>query len=230
MSSKDIIKNYAILASESYRYYNNRVDNEVPSLIDDSVYYLVPTMSDKKSVLYVNNLKKEIVLSIRGTQNFSDIVTDVSVWENELDKTSHYKTIEDKLISVINEKKQLGYRLVLTGHSLGGSLILDLAKKFISDIDDMYLFNVGYGINQAIHNLTLSIGCKFLSKNNKTCKTERDIREKLNMYSSGDPLSMLSLSYGGTYITPRRWNVHTLKNYIGSGYSNEFIEELMWME
>ena len=78
--SKQDIKNYAILASESYRYYNNRVDEQVPSLIDDSTYHLVPDLSDSKSVLYVNNLRREIVLSLRGTQNFNDIVTDISVY------------------------------------------------------------------------------------------------------------------------------------------------------
>lgn len=224
------IKNYSLLAAESYRYSKGIADKQLPSQIDDSDYYLVDDLSDKDSCVYVNPMRREIVLSIKGTSTLDNVITDISVWDNTLTTTSLYQKVERKLNRVIPESKQLQYKLIITSHSLGADIALELGRKYIHEISQIYMFNIGYSINMFFHNITLSIGCKFL-KDNRVCETESEIKKKMKLYTSKDPLSILSVTYGASLVKPEKWyNPHSLSNFYnmsGGGFEPQYITEFL---
>ena len=80
---------------------------------------------------YVDKQDKKIVIAIRGTvpTNFSVLVSDVGIVSadktfNTTRLSNHEKMIDDVL------QNYSGYKLVLTGHSLGGYLVEQLAEAY----------------------------------------------------------------------------------------------------
>lgn len=219
---KDLPNNkqlYAELAEVSYKFYNNQ--DLALSVYD---FYIFPDFSDINSVLLINNERKELVLSIRGTKldNIHDLRADYDILINNLTNNTRYKNILEK--AKIIAKSKGNFKFNLTGHSLGGALCIEIAKEIISSVNHIYVYNAGFSIKQAIS----SIGKQLLKKigiKNRAIRIEHELKKKLFIYQSGfDPISLLSYSTGEVeYSKPKSSNTHTLNNFIGNGWWCEYL-------
>lgn len=165
--------------------------------IDVNGYKLDVDMSDKYSKVYYN--KNEVVLTIRGTASLSDLLPDMALIQGILTSTSRYKNEANKLVKIMYKYK--GSKFIVVGHSLGGSIATELAKKYKNVT--AYVFNTGSSHWTLAYSLADKLKCKI---NGKYCHK--------NIHSFrvlGDPVSLLS--FGNTTILPNGVNVHGVANF-----------------
>ena len=79
---------------------------------------------------YVNDTTKELVIAIRGTEktDLRDIQTNIKVAIDSELQTDRFKTADFWVRKLMD--KYGGYKLILTGHSLGGGIVYRLADKY----------------------------------------------------------------------------------------------------
>jgi pimeloyl-ACP methyl ester carboxylesterase len=83
--------------------------------------------------VYKNDSIKLIVISIRGTQisdDYSDIEADIRIALGSEEQSSRFMDADRIVNDVIRQFP--GYKIILTGHSLGGGLVYRLADKYKS--------------------------------------------------------------------------------------------------
>ena len=103
--------------------------------------------SNENLSTYVDKPDKKIVIAILGTvpTNFRDLVSDVGIVsaDNAFNTTrlSNHKKMIDEVL-----KKYLDYKLVLSGHSLGGYLVEQLAETYPSS--QGVVFNPGTSLSE----------------------------------------------------------------------------------
>ena len=196
---------YAKLAEQAYENTREDVDN----------YEYISGLSTRRIAVYQLRDMNEIVIAIRGTliKDVNDWVSDAHIYDNTLFRDRTFQDVERIVLSIIDQLK--GYRIVLTGHSLGGSTVVSLLNKYHELISEVYAFGVGNGPREMAQNLTRSFGCNLpLLKNTKVCKDQKKIKSKLHIYTTGlDPISALSFSRGAQLVKPTNFNVHGLSNY-----------------
>lgn len=147
MNEEEIIDNghlYSTLAETSYM--RNKIDKErylIKNKIED--YFLDHELTDKYHSIYFNPDKKETVLSIRGTDihnkqkgKTEDLITDAFLLFGLEHMTPRYKKSVKKLDEV--RETYNDHDIVLTGHSLGGTIAREIAIKH--DIP-AHIFNHG---------------------------------------------------------------------------------------
>lgn len=113
-----------------------------PKLVGD--YALVPGLSSSEVLVYVDPATKQAVVTVRGTANKSDAATDVAVAAGQLHRTPRFKRTTMQVDQAIAQLG--GYKVHLTGHSLGGSLVNEYSKKHTATRS--VGFNTGYSIPQ----------------------------------------------------------------------------------
>lgn len=172
-------------------------------------YTLDKELSDDKSKVYTKEDTKEepkeepkeeeAILAIRGTASLSDVLPDVALIQGILTSTSRYKKEQDKLVRMMHKYK--GFKFVVTGHSLGGSIALELAKKYKNV--EAYIFNTGASHWSLAYSLADKLKCKI---SGKYC------RKNIHSFRVlGDPISLLS--FGNTTVMPNSLNVHSVGNF-----------------
>ena len=88
-------------------------------------------LSNANLSTYIDQPDKKIVVSIRGTvpSNFRDLVSDIGIISADKSfnatRLSNHKKMIDEVV-----KKYPGYKLVLSGHSLGAFLVEQLAETY----------------------------------------------------------------------------------------------------
>ena len=103
--------------------------------------------SNENLSTYVDKPDKKIVIAIRGTvpTNFRDLVSDIGILSADksfnITRLSNHKKMIDQIV-----QKYPGYKLVLSGHSLGSYLVEQLA----SDYPDAHgiVFNPGTSLSK----------------------------------------------------------------------------------
>ena len=90
-------------------------------------FKLVPELSTNQMAVYRNLKNKTIIISVRGTSNLKDLLTDLSLSIESI-TTNQF----DKLNRNINQVKSQhpDFKFIYTGHSLGATKILDYVSKF----------------------------------------------------------------------------------------------------
>ncbi len=137
---------------------------------------------------YKSEGKKKIYVSHRGTKSWRDIGSDVAVALGMESGNARFKRAKREVSRLVSENP--GYRIVSTGHSLGGSL----AEVSGKDVGKVVTFNKGAGL-----------GSLYRSRG----KYQKDY---INEY---DPVSMLTkYQRGGKLVKQRKvvGGVHSLKS------------------
>jgi len=113
-----------------------------PKLIGD--YALVPGLSSSEVLVYVDPATKQAVVTVRGTATKDDIASDVAVAAGQLHRTPRFKRTTAQVDAAVSQLG--GYKVHLTGHSLGASLVNEYSK--VHKTQRTVGFNTGYSIPQ----------------------------------------------------------------------------------
>jgi hypothetical protein len=149
--------------------------------------------SDKNLSTYLHKQDKKIIVSIRGTvpTNLLDLVSDIDIVSS--DKTfnttrlSNHKKMIDQIVD-----KYPGYKLILSGHSLGGYL----AEQLASDYPDAQaiVFNPGTSLSETALTTPQSNVIGYRTK--------------------GDPVSAGYSSIPMKTIRSKNYNPHSILNFL----------------
>jgi pimeloyl-ACP methyl ester carboxylesterase len=132
---------YANFASEAYVAPNDRQMNLLG-------YTYNSKYSDKNLSTYVDKPDKKIVISIRGTvpTDYQDIVSDIGIVSADksfnITRLSNHKKMINEIID-----KYPGYKLILSGHSLGAYLVEQLAETYPDA--QAIVFNPGTSLSES---------------------------------------------------------------------------------
>lgn len=204
----------AKLAEAPYEYYGGHIHDEIGEFIFNEHF------SDNRSVFYHSDDK--YVLAIRGTvpKDTEDLYLDRHVFNDTLHKTTQFKNLEAKVEMLSHAFGPL----ILTGHSLGGSLCLRLLESVPELIVHVYAFNLGMGYKEFIKRNFTRLQCKkprFLKsrKQKDKCEARNSANKKLTALSNTfDPISFLSRFSGvSKKSNTSNLNQHSLGNYIKGG-------------
>jgi hypothetical protein len=105
------------------------------------------TISNKGLAVYEDENNSIICIAYRGTKEMEDIKSDLHVLIDRLRQSDRFKRdykITDHLIEYNRDS-----RFILTGHSLGGSIALELHKMYPET--KCVVFNPGIGLNYNRH-------------------------------------------------------------------------------
>lgn len=80
--------------------------------------------------IFLNNNKKEILIGIRGTKSFDDVITDLNFITNTLSYTHRYKNDKNKLDEIIKIYNPIKYNYFITGYSLGGGISAQFMRDY----------------------------------------------------------------------------------------------------
>lgn len=139
------IKKYAELANASYESSQN-IEESVKTLGDSLVH--TGNLPDLQVSFFVtnNDEAKTQVIAIRGTANIENALVDIDIKLEDDNATGvrihrGFALAAKGILAETQKKLNKEYKLVLTGHSLGGAVAQVLA---------MYLDVAGYKIDQVI--------------------------------------------------------------------------------
>lgn len=107
-------------------------------------YQIDTKLSNDNQQVWYNPKDNKLIYNVAGTHNIKDIGTDFMLAAGRLKKTKRYKEAEDTLKNA--RQKYQGSQVVVTGHSLGGTIGSYLTSK--SKGDEFYGYNSGYTIGQ----------------------------------------------------------------------------------
>jgi hypothetical protein len=198
---------YSEMCMESY--------NKVKSKMIIGEFTKVPNFSQENCIVYVSN--DTVVLAIRGTdpKNSKDIFTDIALALNKLKITPRYREINNIFKKVTEKYQYIGkslipYKFIATGHSLGGSLALQLLLDNPNKIDAIHIFNAGGAPADIQKGLVMKIA-KFLG-----VKYYKTISKKIHIYRvTGDLISFTNRFLDGNYydIQSNSFDRHGMSNF-----------------
>lgn len=198
-------KVYALLAAHSFpkrrmeestkriKYFFEKTRKVNMNSKDLKDYKILNEYCPKEYCAYLNESKKEVVLSLRGTDLLfpedGDIVTDFFLVKGKEKSREIYKKIY-KVLETIIKKYSKNYKIVLTGYSLGGRFCIDLLSSRLGNkIDEVYVFNPGTSLSH-IYESNHCFYDEIPSNKREMCLN----REKLHIYLvNKDPISVLSI-------------------------------------
>lgn len=198
---------YSEMALESY--------NKTKSKMVIADFTKDTTFNQQNCLVYVSN--DTIILTVRGTdpKNTEDIFTDIALALNKLKYTSRYREINSIFKKVFSKYKYIGkslipYKFIATGHSLGGSLCLQLLIDNPNKLSSIHIFNAGGNVSDIKKGLTMKLG-KFLGIN-----YYKNISKKINIYRvTGDLISFTNRFLEGNYydIPSNSLDRHGMSNF-----------------
>jgi len=142
------------------------------------------------SKVFVHLIQKVVVIAFRGTVTMKDVKDDISIITSSEYKNKRWKKAR-KLVKKMNEKYKDGYKVYVTGHSLGGSLAEFGSRHTGND-------TVGYSRGN------LKINQKIKNKN------------YTDVYNKYDPISTLVGTHKGKSKQKKTKNLnkHSVANFL----------------
>ena len=137
---KTHVRGYARLAREAYQG-NERSKAITMKRHGAPVYKYAPEYSTENEAVYFT--ENEAVVSLRGTANASDVVTDINLGLGQLAQTNRAKSTRAHFKNLLDSGAFGDRRIVVVGHSLGGSLTNMLGEEFDGVISETHAFNPG---------------------------------------------------------------------------------------
>ena len=126
-----IVQQHAWFAYESY--------NSSPPTIHAG-FGLKTNLPDIK--VWVNPSSKQIIFAIRGTDenimklspgaDYSDLATDLRLILNSEQQTERFMRADRIVSSYVRSQAYRGYKMIVVGHSLGGSIAYRLADRYMT--------------------------------------------------------------------------------------------------
>lgn len=194
MSRTYTVRKYASICEAAYNL--NRATAIIDAVVNEQFNVLV-----KNDIYILVRFNSEFVICFRGTKltSPSNITDDLLVLAGLL-HLSNTIIVKARLIvmGVLNliKNKEPNMSLVLTGHSLGGSIVRELAGELWHELKHCYLFNEG-------------MGASFL-------KTSQPSNKITGYFIRGDPISFLAQNLRTTNrVLDKRGNLnaHTIRQF-----------------
>lgn len=212
MSVNEAQVKYALFSQAAYERDAGKRDRLLSGNALTSAFVLDTELSGSKNQVYRNTATGEIVLSFKGTNPASgeDIYDDLAILNPNVREqdTSRFKRA-DALYQQVVAKYGSGARVTCTGHSLGGSIAMHVAKEH----DLMaYVYNPGASVNVAL------AGRELADSGNKTVifRTGGDLVSVLAPYVKGDGVRVVDVP-AKNGLTGVVWidelNAHALNNF-----------------
>jgi len=153
-----------------------------PRGVDGAVF--VPALSDYETKVFVHPGSKEVVVAFAGTRPWRprDLATDLAIARGTLSSTARARSAENALAAV--KRAMPGYHVIVTGHSLGGSLAEHAAKQ--DSRREAVAFNPGRGVDQIAGRLV--------------SKAKGKLRKKDSRYNSRSYVSRYDLVSAAGYL------------------------------
>lgn len=195
---------YAKLAREAYQG-QDRVAG-VTQQRGKPVYKYSPEFStDEEAVYFTEN---EAVFSIRGTANKKDIVTDLNLGIGQLSSTARAKSTREHFKKLLDSGAFGDRRIVVVGHSLGGSLTNMIGEEFDHVVAETHAFNPGGSLRRESQDL-------FSRKRKREQKRNRQAFEH---YIEADPIGAMARHQSNNIVEiydqlNTDLNVHTIDNF-----------------
>lgn len=194
---------YAELAAASYERH------ESPEHIGD--FTVNRAYGQANSSVYAS--PSTVALCIRGTnpKNPQDLASDAALAVGKLRHTTRYKEIRSRFRQILRDYPN--HRVIVVGHSLGGTLAAELLNEYPSEISDIYIFNPGAGIDSILKGTKGHILAALGIKRYKA------IKRKTHIYRvKGDIISLLSRILPGDHVEGKLkddQNAHSIYNWAG---------------
>jgi hypothetical protein len=239
ITDKDTVYDYEYYAKFPYDIYERYLKNEHYNKYLPEGYYFNHELSDtgynyKNRVLniaiYYNEDRKEIVYTVRQTDftNIRDLYANFNLLiKNLYGYVKSNNDYLDRFKEVIDKKKD--YKIVLTGHSAGGSIILGLLSQIARDnpeyldrIRSAYVYNPFAGLTNIDYHKELL---------NENIHKLKKITQIYNI--AGDPVSYLEYpdDLATTHYAPKKTedismnpkDEHTIENFLPDAFIKKFL-------
>lgn len=134
------IERYASLANVAYESPTER-----PETLNN--FTLNPSLSNERIAVYTSDKDKRVQIGLRGTANLQDVATDITaVIGGKRESNPYFKSAEETVQKV--REQFPSYGISVAGHSLGGSVGREIAKKN-PDVK-VFGFNPGASVQDAL--------------------------------------------------------------------------------
>lgn len=200
---------YADLVSAAYSNNNNQPIERVKDFL------LLSGMSTNMATVYDSDQRQVVCVAVRGTANWKDVVTDYNLlMSGNVDNSVVEESYAVAKQASAYASKQ-GFQLVIAGHSLGGTIAIEVAAKMPEKVDAVYSFNMGVPPSYLASFFSRKAWCAFTFNLTDQCKEMSRLAKKTYIFTTGsDPISLFSLMMGATKVDRvPGLNVHTLNNF-----------------
>lgn len=171
-----------------------------------------PEVSDSYHAVYHDPRTSQTMVGIRGTADFKDVLSDVSIVGGVEDMDPRFRASERKLQEITDTLGHGDYGNVkVMGHSLGGQVVSRLVARHGQKGLEGHAYNPGSGPLQTLSNSKCHIF------NTEECSNQR---AGLHVHTvDGDPLSVAwhittnAASATHTRYAPQGFNAHSMFNF-----------------
>ena len=120
----------AIAAEEAYRTFEDRGKN---GRLVDAGYHFVPESSDQETSVFTDG--NNVIVSLRGESGANDVLTGIGAVTVGVQNTTRFGADKNKIKEIAQHFKEEGKqgRIIVTGHSLGGSLAGETVRSILKE-------------------------------------------------------------------------------------------------